>query len=65
VKRPPPKTRVPAERVRVIIHPPSEKPHDPPGYIGHHGGSFQKIHNPRLEPAAATLAANLRRLSDG
>lgn len=25
----------------MIIHPPaSEKPHDPPGYIGHHGGTF-------------------------
>lgn len=43
-RRPPAKSRVPAERVRVIIHPPSERDGyaEPPGYVGHHGGSFHE-----------------------
>lgn len=44
MKRCPPKSRVQAEKVRVIVHPPRAQQQqdyaEPPGYSGHNGGSF-------------------------
>lgn len=44
MRRTPPKSRVPAEKVRVVIHtPPRQQSRgydEPPGYSGHNGGEF-------------------------
>lgn len=41
-KRTKPKSRVPAERVRVVIHPPAAQNGwaEAPGYAGHNNGFF-------------------------
>lgn len=44
-KRPPRKSRVAAEKVRVVVQPPANRQDgyaEPPGYSGHNGGSFSE-----------------------